>query len=245
MNRLDKKYDSNEVEIKLSRLVALLKRNVRSLCKAVTLSTLYIAGLTVTVSQWASCSITKGDRPCYINYNYPAEYQKIATEIRYIYTGKEIPPLDGVIQRTVAEGPYTTKWIKRKTDKNCLSEDPEDCLQWCLVEEPANYVTIWEIKDTNSVKPYRADTLWEKVLVSEAYTEQVEVVCDRRITPILSETINIALDSAGVLPTDYANWRRITESTMQGIRAIQRKYGLPVGDLDIETLELLEIPWNE
>lgn len=34
------------------------------------------------------------------------------------------------------KGP-TTKWVKRKADKNCLSENPEDCLVWCLVEVPA------------------------------------------------------------------------------------------------------------
>lgn len=31
----------------------------------------------------------------------------------------------------------TQKWVKRKTDENCLSSDPEDCMVWCLEEVPA------------------------------------------------------------------------------------------------------------
>jgi peptidoglycan hydrolase-like protein with peptidoglycan-binding domain len=38
--------------------------------------------------------------------------------------------------------PATTKWVKRKADKNCLSANPEDCLVWCLVEVPAEYRTV-------------------------------------------------------------------------------------------------------
>ena len=32
-----------------------------------------------------------------------------------------------------------TKWIKKRADKNCLSNDPNDCMVWCLVEIPVEY----------------------------------------------------------------------------------------------------------
>ena len=33
--------------------------------------------------------------------------------------------------------PATTKWERRKADRNCVSQDPNDCMVWCLVPVPA------------------------------------------------------------------------------------------------------------
>ena len=38
--------------------------------------------------------------------------------------------------------PASTKWVKKKADKNCLSANPDDCLVWCLVEVAPQYRTI-------------------------------------------------------------------------------------------------------
>ena len=38
--------------------------------------------------------------------------------------------------------PASTKWVKRRAERNCLSADPADCLVWCLVETPTIYDTI-------------------------------------------------------------------------------------------------------
>lgn len=39
--------------------------------------------------------------------------------------------------------PASTKWIRKKPDRNCLGEDPDDCFVWCLVEVPAQYQTVY------------------------------------------------------------------------------------------------------
>ncbi len=36
----------------------------------------------------------------------------------------------------------TTKWVKKRGDANCLSQNPDDCMVWCLVEVPAQYQTV-------------------------------------------------------------------------------------------------------
>ncbi len=36
----------------------------------------------------------------------------------------------------------STKWVKKKADRNCLSADPNDCLVWCLVEVPAQFRNV-------------------------------------------------------------------------------------------------------
>ncbi len=33
-----------------------------------------------------------------------------------------------------------TEWVKKKADRNCLSDDPNDCLVWCLVEKKQGIV---------------------------------------------------------------------------------------------------------
>ena len=34
----------------------------------------------------------------------------------------------------------STRWVRKKADRDCLGADPEDCFVWCLVETPAQYV---------------------------------------------------------------------------------------------------------
>jgi len=43
---------------------------------------------------------------------------------------------------TIEVKPASTKWVKKKADRNCLSADPNDCLVWCLVEVPAEFKTV-------------------------------------------------------------------------------------------------------
>jgi len=43
---------------------------------------------------------------------------------------------------TIETSPATTKWVKKKADRNCLSANPDDCLVWCLVEVPATFRTV-------------------------------------------------------------------------------------------------------
>lgn len=34
----------------------------------------------------------------------------------------------------------STRWVRKKADRDCLGADPDDCFVWCLVETPAQYV---------------------------------------------------------------------------------------------------------
>lgn len=38
--------------------------------------------------------------------------------------------------------PESTKWEKRKAERDCLSSDPEDCMVWCLVKIPEEVEVI-------------------------------------------------------------------------------------------------------
>ncbi len=54
----------------------------------------------------------------------------------------------------VEVSPASTKWVKRKADKNCLSANPDDCLVWCLVEVPAEYKTVTKTAPAGCAEGY-------------------------------------------------------------------------------------------
>jgi len=55
---------------------------------------------------------------------------------------EKIPAKYETMTEQIETSPASTKWVKKKADRNCLSANPEDCLVWCLVEVPAQYRTI-------------------------------------------------------------------------------------------------------
>ena len=55
---------------------------------------------------------------------------------------ERVPMPYETVTETIEVKPASTKWVKRKADRNCLSADPNDCLVWCLVEVPAEFTTV-------------------------------------------------------------------------------------------------------
>lgn len=53
-----------------------------------------------------------------------------------------VPAIYETITEQIQTAPASTRWEKRRSDQNCLSADPDDCLVWCLVEIPAEYKTV-------------------------------------------------------------------------------------------------------
>lgn len=192
-----------------------------------------------------SCSTLRvPDQSCYVTYDHPAVYSQEVAYAYYRYTADGVLFPAGVVETKVGVGPVGAKWVKKKADENCLSANPEDCLVWCLVEGHENYQTVLEVIDTALVTDFVADTIWKEVLV-DAYTEEVEVICQDKITPQLAIAIHDALDSLGVSTSHIMDRDRIGYDTYDALSTVQEKYDLPVGDLDVETLEFLGISWNE
>lgn len=75
----------------------------------------------------------------------PAEYEKVSEQYLVEEPSTRIETANPIYETQTEQievTPASTKWVKRKADKNCLSADPNDCLVWCLVETPAQYRTI-------------------------------------------------------------------------------------------------------
>lgn len=75
----------------------------------------------------------------------PAEYETVTEQYLIAEASSRIervPAQYETATERIEVKPATTKWVKRKADRNCLSADPNDCLVWCLVEVPAEYRTV-------------------------------------------------------------------------------------------------------
>jgi len=53
----------------------------------------------------------------------------------------KIGQLEGEIKKVISQ-PASTKWEKKKANKDCVSADPNDCLVWCLVQVPPQIRTV-------------------------------------------------------------------------------------------------------
>jgi hypothetical protein len=62
------------------------------------------------------------------------------------------------VTERILVSPISSKWEKKRVDKNCLSVDPNDCLVWCLVEVPAEYKTITKQKAKGCTDGYMPST---------------------------------------------------------------------------------------
>ncbi len=86
------------------------------------------------------------ERPAYSTYSTNAAKYETITEQELIKEAgtriERVPAQFETVKESILTSPATTKWEKRKTDANCLSANPDDCLVWCLVEVPAQYKEV-------------------------------------------------------------------------------------------------------
>jgi hypothetical protein len=165
--------------------------------------------------------------------------------------------------------PATTKWVKSKADAACLSANPADCQVLCLVEVPAVYKKVTkkvEVKPAIStevetpakfkivprkkmVEPERKEevevpatykTIQKKVLVKKGgYQEWREILCGDQLTSQRILQIQKALKAEGYDPGPIDNM--FGAKTKEALVKFQQDKGLPVGNLNMETLKALGV----
>jgi hypothetical protein len=163
----------------------------------------------------------------------------------------------------------TQKWVKGAADKNCLSANPKDCEVWCLKEVPAVYQKVSrkvevtpavtkqvEVAAVTKIVPrkklvYAAyenkietpptyKTIMKKVLVAKGgFQEWKEVLCEPQITDNKVAQIQKALAREGYDAGPADN--QMGAKTKEALIKFQQDKGLPVGNLNLETLKALGI----
>lgn len=165
--------------------------------------------------------------------------------------------------------PATQKWVKGVADKNCLSSNPKDCEVWCLKEVPAVYqkvtnkvekvaavttevevpaVTkvverkkmVYSSYELKTDVPATYKTIMKKVLVKKGgFQEWKEVLCEQKVTDSKIADIQAALKREGYDAGPIDN--QMGGKTKQALIKFQQDKGLPVGNLNLETLKALGV----
>lgn len=163
----------------------------------------------------------------------------------------------------------TKMWVRGKADVNCLSANPKDCEVWCLKEVPAVYEKVTKRVEktpavTNEVDvpavtkvvprkklveaarenkievPATYKTIMKKILVKKGgYQEWKEVLCEPLVTDNKISEIQNALKREGYDPGVIDN--QMGGKTKQALIKFQQDKGLPVGNLNLETLKALGV----
>lgn len=181
----------------------------------------------------------------------------------------EIPAEYDITTEDVQVKAATTKWQKGKADASCLSANPADCQVWCLVEVPAVFKKVTkktlktpattreevvpavtkvverkivvEPAKTNKVEvPATYKTVMNKVLVKKGgFQDWREVLCADKLNEQRILAIQKALKAEGYNPGPFDNI--FGTQTKEALIKFQQDKGLPVGNLNMETLKALGV----
>jgi len=173
------------------------------------------------------------------------------------------------LKEQVMIAPATLKWIKGKADAGCLSANPADCQVMCLVEVPATYKTVekkvlknqaYTRQETMPLQfkivsrellveaekiieietPATYKTVQKRVLVEKGgYQVWREILCGNDLTVEKIIQIQRALQVKGYNPGPIDDV--FGPLTKAALVQYQKDKGLPVGNLNMETLESLGV----
>lgn len=130
------------------------------------------------------------------------------------------------------------RWVKKKADRNCLSADPNDCLVWCLVEEPEIKKEVFIIIDKSETTEFEYQHL-SVTKPTESKVDNVEVLCWEKINQEMIRKLVFALhDDTKKIGKDH---QELDKLFFSGLKDYQEKHNLPVGTLDFVTLEFMGI----
>ncbi len=125
----------------------------------------------------------------------------------------EVPAVYETTTEQVETAPATTKWVKRQGDANCLSQDPEDCLVWCLIEVPAEYKTITKTIMTTPPSTRSVTTAAKiaptsiRVIDQPATTRRVEIPAEYK-TITKTVLVKAAETRTIEIPAEYRDVRK-------------------------------------
>ena len=185
--------------------------------------------------------------------------------IRY----EEVPAVYETVEEDIMVSPATQKWVKGVADAGCLSANPADCQVLCLQQVPAVYKKVsrkivktpayrQEIPVAAEFKivskqvidqPARQEQLsipatYKKAIHKElvrkgGYSEWKEILCADKLTASKIIAIKKALKAHGYDPGALDDV--FGAQTKAALVKYQQDKGLPVGNLNMETLKSLGV----
>lgn len=158
-----------------------------------------------------------------------------------IYAGEEAYILDNYVVDSIVvvelEQP-TVQWVQKKSGLG-LNEYGEEDLVWCPVTTYEEEYLIRDcLIDTSVTDEIFFETLKvkDKLIEEGGYTKWMEVICKDALTLEILQDIALAIGYSGT-----EDEKRKSTSMKKRLTEFQQEHDLPLGQLDIETLEFLGI----
>jgi len=184
-------------------------------------------------------SSTRVPGKCYAKSLVASEYQ-IDTIQYIVYTGNLNIEESKLEQVKTIVSPQNSKWIKTKPKKKCLSDDPNDCLVWTLVDVPEKIIEYTTLKDTTQSKEFEIREHQKYTLIKEGgFSKYIEVLCNDRINSDFVKELQTSLKKNGYYNGSIDG--NFEELTKEALSKYQRNNNFTLGVLDIETLNALEV----
>lgn len=159
-----------------------------------------------------------------------------------IYTGDEELEFVDVENINIEIEPERNAWVKKRVEKNCLSNNPDDCAIWCKTIKPAKTVQLKILKDTSQTKNYRIEKIGFYNKNASIYKKElkIQVICENEIDEDFIGKLQDALREKEyyLFPNTY----ELDMNTMNALTMFQLNNHLKMCGLTIESIQALGLP---
>ena len=172
---------------------------------------------------------------CYAKVKMPNTKQTQSDTLGAFAMNEDIPPH---LLHKITVSPSSSKWVKKKADRNCLSSNPEDCMVWCLENTPAVYAFPSVIIDTTQIEAMKYVVLSDNKN-GEEISESIdwaEVICEGQITKEFVTNLYYALAAEGYNLGDFPSGRTVSIGIKQALKQYQIDNSLQQGQLTTESV---------
>lgn len=188
--------------------------------------------------------INKEPGKCFAKCTIPEKHEYF--EISYpIYIGDEheivSSILDTILVNKYEEKFSGTRWIKKRRP-NCKYKNSDDCLVWCLenINFKPEYAVI--VIDTTKTEDYIIESFTiTKSIKQGGFEEWKEVLCKDKLTEYLIRQIQQQLMNNNFY-FEAINGH-LDKETKAALTNFQIENDLPIGQVDFETLDILEVSY--
>jgi Putative peptidoglycan binding domain len=196
------------------------------------LTTLFLLFSLALNAQPGDASANAQPLKCYVKCLIPAKKERTEQKLRLpIYTGVEYDdPLVKKQKLTVLASALPKSWQQ---------PDPNESMTQDTV------IRFWVVTDTTQLKEYEWITFTivnTYVTDQGGFTEWREVLCSDKVTASIVTELHRGLKQRGYDPGKADNVMGM--QTKKALAQFQKDNGLPVGNLDFETLEALGVTFK-
>ena len=171
-----------------------------------------------------------------------ADIFELTTKEYAVFTGDETQEKVDIDYRKIIVQQKRNKWVKKKSP-NCRSNNENDCLVWCLVPQLEKIKRLKILTDTTQSKNYELKLIETEIHKEKGgFTEWKEVLCPEYATSEIITAIQNALTKEDFY--DGTITGIMDQNTKSSLVDFQKFNYLPIGNLDLESLEVLGVEYD-